>query len=183
MKTTTTILNSSPHNKLTPQREAHPHPDSHIFYSIASTSNISDFYETGFNDNQLNNCNGEFGASKMYWEPTCESDNYDVRHSDHAATMKESCPSDGYFTDAPTVSTTEVSNYLEPSPPQVRSQKPRDTHAHKSSVENKRLSNRFFPGYFVSEKNYPSAARAPSSANQSVAEQCCMWSEEIWRVH
>ena len=138
------------------------------FYSTASTSNISDFYETGFNDNQLNNCNGEFGASKMYWEPTCESDNYDVRHSDHAATVKQSCPSDGYFTDAPTLSTTEVPNYLEPSKAEADnntgtgSQKPRDTHAQKSSVENKRLSNRFFPRYFVSEKNYPNAARAPS---------------------
>ena len=29
-------------------------------------------------------------------------------------------------------------------------------------VENKRLSTRFFPGLFVSEKNYPNAANAPN---------------------
>ena len=138
------------------------------FYSIASTSNISDFYETGFNDNQLNNFNGEIGASKMYCEPSYESDNYDVCHSNHAAAVKQSCPSDGYFTDALALSITEVPNYLELSKAEADSntgtgsQKPHDTHAQKSSVENKRLSNRFFPGFFVSEKNYPNAARAPS---------------------
>ena len=140
------------------------------FYSIASTSNISDFYETGFNDNRLNNFNGEIGASKMYWEPSYESDNYDVgygRNSNQEA-MKESYTSDGYFTDALAFSTAEVQNYLELSKAEADnntgtgSQKPRDTHAQKSSVENKRLSNRFFPRYFVSEKNYPNAARAPS---------------------
>ena len=143
------------------------------YRSIASASNISDFYETGFNDNQLNNFNDEFGASKMYWEPSYQSDNYDVgygRHSNHAA-IKDSCPSDSYFTDftdALPLSTTEVPNYLEPSKveadsnTETGSQKPHDTHAQKSSFENKRLSNRFFPGYFVSEKNYPNVARAPS---------------------
>ena len=88
-------------------------------------------------------------------------------HSNHEA-IKTKCPSDGYFTDAPPLSTAEVQNYLEPSKVEADSntgtgsQKPPDTHAQKSSVENKRLSNKFFPRLFASEKNYPSVARAPS---------------------
>ena len=106
----------------------------------------------------------------MYWEPSYQSDNCDVgygHNSNHAA-FKESYPPDGYFTDALALSTAEVPNYLEPSKAEADSntgtgsQKPRGSHVQKSSVENKRLSNRFFPRYFVSEKNYPNATRAPS---------------------
>ena len=64
--------------------------------------------------------------------------------------------------DAPPLSTTEPGKAEADSNTGTGSQKARDTHGQKSSVENKRLSNKFFPRLFVSEKNYPNVARAPS---------------------
>ena len=82
--------------------------------------------------------------------------------------IKENYRSGEYSPDALALNTIEVPNHLELSSSQTDSntgtgnQKPHDAHAQTWTVESKRLSNRFFPRLFISEKNYPDAARAPS---------------------
>ena len=160
------------------------------YCSTDSNTNISDFYETGFGEIQSTNFSGELGASKTYWESVDYND-YDMAYGRHSnlGGIKESCPSGEYFPDALTLNTIEVQNYLEPSPSQTDSntgtgyQKPRDTHAQTWTVESKRLSNRFFPRLFHKWKELSRCRKSPESANQPVVEQCCMWNEEIWRVH